>query len=309
MTLSSKEKSTFLKQKLYAHGFSEVGISKAEFLDQEAKKLEDWLAKGYHGKMSYMENHFDLRLNPQLLVDGAKSVVSISYNYFPDEELPGKYKVSKYAYGKDYHKVIKKKLKQVIKELKSEWGDFNVRAFVDSAPVMERVWAERSGLGWNGKNTLLINKHKGSFYFLAELILDIEMEYDTPTFHNHCGTCTACIDACPTGAIVEPYQVDGSKCISYYTIELKDNIPNEVKGKFENWVFGCDICQDVCPWNKKSTPHQEEAFFPKEGLLTASANEFEEITLEVFDKTFESSPIKRSKYEGFIRNLAFVKDK
>ena len=193
MTLSSKEKSTFLKQKLYAHGFSEVGISKAEFLDKEAKKLEDWLAQGYHGKMSYMENHFDLRLNPQLLVDGAKSVVSISYNYFPDEELPGKYKVSKYAYGKDYHKVIKKKLKQVIKELKSEWGDFNVRAFVDSAPVMERVWAERSGLGWNGKNTLLINKHKGSFYFLAELILDIEMEYDTPTFHNHCGTCTACI--------------------------------------------------------------------------------------------------------------------
>ena len=300
---------SFIKRKILDAGFSEVGVSKVQFLEDEARKLEKWLANGRHGNMSYMENHFDLRLNPELLVDHAKSVISLTYNYYPEESLEGEFKISKYAYGRDYHKVIKKILKNLIKELKAEIGDFSVRAFVDSAPIMERQWAQKSGLGWLGKNTLLINKHKGSYYFLAELVLDLELEYDIEESYNHCGTCTACIDACPTDALVAPYELDASKCISYYTIELKENIPQEVKGKFENWIFGCDICQDVCPWNSKATPHIQEKFLPNEELVNLSKRGFEELTLEIFEKTFLSSPIKRTKYEGFVRNLSFVKAK
>lgn len=299
--------SKLIKTRAEFYGFAEVGIAKSRFLEEEARELESWLNAGRHGKMSYLENYFDIRLDPSKLVDGAKSVISLTYNYFPEEKLEGEYKISKYAYGKDYHKVIKKKLVQLITELKAEVGDFNVRAFVDSAPVMERQWAKESGLGWLGKNTLLINKQKGSFFFLAEIICDLELSYDIPSTYDHCGTCTACVDACPTEAITAPYTLDASKCISYYTIELKENIPEEVSGKFENWAFGCDICQDVCPWNKKSSPHNEQAFLPPAELQELSKRNFEELTVEVFEKTFVSSPIKRTKYEGFARNLRFLK--
>lgn len=257
--------------------------------------------------MSYLSNHFDKRLDPRLLVDGAKSVISLTYNYYPEAELDGRIKIAKYAYGKDYHRVIKKKLKHLVRELKEVIGDFNGRAFTDSAPVMERQWAAKSGLGWQGKNTLLINKYHGSFFFLAELIIDLELDYDPPTT-DHCGSCTACIDACPTEALIKPYEMDGSKCISYYTIELKEKIPTEVKGKFDNWAFGCDICQDVCPWNNKAKPHQEPHFAPSEGLKEYSTKDFDEITHEVFQKIFESSPVKRTGYEGFLRNLSFLKN-
>jgi len=289
-------------------GFDFCGIAKAEFLQEEAPKLEAWLNQNFQGKMSYMANHFDKRLDPTKLVDGAKTVVSLIYNYYPEKKLPEKpedYKLAKYAYGKDYHFVIKDKLKTLLKLLQEQIGDFGGRAFVDSAPIMERQWAKKSGLGWLGKNSLLLNRQMGSFFFLAELIIDLEVVPDPPMVKDYCGTCTKCIDACPTEAIVKPGVVDGSKCISYFTIELKEQIPAEVKGKFENWIFGCDICQDVCPWNRFSKPHQETAFNPHPDIKEMDKKDWEEITEETFNKVFEKSAVKRAKYSGLLRNIFF----
>lgn len=286
-------------------GFSFCGISKAEFLEEEAPKLEEWLKRGYQGKMSYLENHFDLRLDPTKLVPGAKSIVSLVFNYFPETDLSdgAPFKVARYAYGQDYHFVIKDKLKLLMEQLTEQVGNVDGRVFVDSAPVHERAWAAKSGLGWIGKNSLLLNREMGSFFFLAEMILDLELEQDGP-IKDYCGTCTACQDACPTDAIPEPFVVDGSRCISYLTIELKDAIPEEFKGKTENWIFGCDICQEVCPWNRFSKPHQEPAFQPQ-GWEDFSKKEWEEMTVEVFQKVFKKSPIKRTGFEGMKRNIKF----
>ncbi|MCB0510608.1 MAG: tRNA epoxyqueuosine(34) reductase QueG [Chitinophagales bacterium] len=299
-----------LKLKAKELGFEDVGISKAAFLEDEARKLEAWLHQNQHGEMAYMDNHFELRTDPRKLLPGAKSVVSLSYNYFPGEheQKPEAPKLAKYAYGKDYHKVLKKKLKALIQYLEQEIGAINGRAFVDSAPVMERVWAQKSGLGWIGKNTLLLSKGKGSFFFLAELILDIEFEYDGPV-KDYCGSCTKCLDACPTNALFAPYQMDASKCISYLTIELKDKIPSEFQGKMENWMYGCDICQDVCPINARAKAHQEPAFVPKEDILAMGKQDWEELTEDVFEKLFEGSAVKRAKYAGLKRNIFFLKEK
>ncbi|ELR71426.1 Iron-sulfur cluster-binding protein [Fulvivirga imtechensis AK7] len=299
----------FIKSKAKELGFMYCGISKAEFLTEEAPKLDEWLKKGFHGKMSYMENHFDKRLDPTELVPGAKSVVTLLYNYFPKEDIAGNnsYKIAKYAYGKDYHFVIKEKLKDFMTAIHTEIGEVGGRAFVDSAPVMERAWAKKSGAGWIGKNSLLLNKQSGSFFFLAELIIDLELEYDGPV-KDYCGSCTACMDHCPTDAIPEPYVVDGSRCISYLTIELKDEIPNNFKGQFENWAFGCDICQDVCPWNRFSKPHNEPAFDPHEQLKSMNKNDWQEMTYEVFNEIFRKSAVKRTKYEGLMRNIKFIRE-
>jgi epoxyqueuosine reductase len=283
------------------------GISKAGFLEQEAPRLENWLNKNHHGQMSYMENNFDKRLNPTLLVDGAKSVVSLLLNYYPSElQNQESYKISKYAYGKDYHFVIKEKLKELLFSIQDNIGDVYGRAFVDSAPILDKAWAAKSGLGWIGKNSNLLTQQVGSFYFIAELIIDLELEYDQATT-DHCGTCTACIDSCPTEAIVAPYIVDGSKCISYFTIELKDNIPAEMKGKFDDWAFGCDICQDVCPWNKFSKSHNEPLFDPNPELLSMTKKDWEEITEETFKTVFKNSAVNRTKFEGLKRNINFIK--
>ena len=284
------------------------GISKAEFLAEEAPRLERWLKSKMQGTMHYMENHFDKRLDPTVLVPGAKSVVSLLLNYFPEEELSGsEYKISKYAYGHDYHDVIKEKLKDFLVFIQDEIGEVAGRVFVDSAPVMDKVWAQKSGLGWIGKNSNLINPREGSFFFIAELILDLELEVDGP-IKDYCGTCTRCIDACPTEAIVEPYVVDGSKCISYFTIELKDQIiPHSNAAQFENWIFGCDICQDVCPWNRFSKPHGIADFKPSPELQNFSATDWEDLSEELFKELFRHSPIKRSKFEGLKRNVEFVK--
>lgn len=283
------------------------GISQAGFLEEEAPRFENWLKKGHQGEMKFMDDYFDKRLDPRLLVDGAKSVVSLLINYYPSEvQNLESYKISKYAYGKDYHNVIKKKLVKLLKSLRAEIGEVGGRAFIDIAPIMDKAWAAKSGLGWIGKNSNLITQKVGSFYFIAELIIDLELEYDTPTT-DHCGTCTACIDACPTQAIVAPYSVDGSKCISYYTIELKNNLPQEVKGKMDDWIFGCDICQDVCPWNKFSKAHSEPLFSPYPELLSYSKKDWEEITEETFAKVFTNSPLKRAKFEGLKKNITFLK--
>ena len=289
-------------------GFLSCGISKADFLEEEAPRLEQWLKKNMHGEMQYMENHFDKRLDPTKLVEDSKSVVSLLLNYFPSKEPHDKTapKISKYAYGTDYHFVIKEKLKQLLEIIYQEIGEVSGRAFVDSAPVLDKAWAAKSGLGWIGKNSNLITKDTGSFYFIAELILDLPLNYDTPTT-DHCGTCTACIDACPTGAIVDPYVVDGSKCISYFTIELKNEIPSSFKGSFENWMFGCDICQDVCPWNRFSKAHSEPLFNPNNKLLSMSKSEWEEITEELFQEIFKKSAVKRAKFSGLTRNINFLK--
>ena len=257
--------------------------------------------------MAYMENHFDMRLDPRKLVEGAKSVISLSYNYFTSEKQidPNAPKISKYAYGDDYHFVVKNKLKSLLAIIQTEIGDVNARVFVDSAPIMEKAWAQQSGLGWIGKNANLINQQNGSFFFLAEIIIDIDLRYDAPVT-DHCGTCTKCIDACPTEAIVAPYVVDGSKCISYFTIELKNEFPKEVKGKFDNWMFGCDICQDVCPWNKFAKPHQEKLFQPSTTLLSMNKKEWEEITAETFQVLFKNSAVKRTKFEGLKRNINWL---
>ena len=295
----------FIKSEAKRLGFLSCGISKAGFLEEEAPRLEAWLNKNNHGQMSYMENHFDKRLNPTMLVDDAKSVVSLLLNYFPSEiQNQDSYKISKYAYGQDYHFVIKEKLKELLHAIQTEIGAVSGRAFVDSAPVLDKAWAAKSGLGWIGKNSNLLTQKVGSFYFIAELIIDLELDYDTATT-DHCGTCTACIDACPTEAIVAPYVVDGSKCISYFTIELKENIPQEMKGKFNDWAFGCDICQDVCPWNKFSKAHNEPLFNANSELLSMSKKDWQEITEETFKAVFKNSPLKRAKFDGLKRNISF----
>ena len=283
------------------------GISKAGFLEKEAPRLENWLNNNRHGQMAYMENHFDKRLDPTLLVDGAKSVISLLLNYYPSElQKDDTYKISKYAYGQDYHFVIKEKLKELLESIQDHIGEVSGRAFVDSAPVLDKAWAAKSGLGWIGKNSNLITQKVGSFYFIAELIVDLELEYDFATT-DHCGSCTACLDACPTQAIIAPYQVDGSKCISYYTIELKDSLPQDMKGKFDDWAFGCDVCQDVCPWNRFSKTHNEPLFQTNPELLSFSKKDWEEITTETFQKVFKDSPLKRTKWEGLKRNIDFLK--
>lgn len=284
------------------------GISKADFLADEAPRLEQWLNQNHHGQMGYMERNFDKRLDPRKLVPGAKSVVSLLFNYFPentpsDSDAP---KIARYAYGQDYHRVIKDKLFEFMHEIQTQIGDVGGRVFVDSAPVMEKAWASKSGLGWVGKNTNLIRKQEGSYFFIAELILDISLEADGAVT-DHCGSCTACLDACPTNAFTAPYQLDASKCISYFTIELKDAIPEEVKGKFDQWAFGCDICQEVCPWNRFSTPHKEPAFNPNPELMGMAQNDWDEITEEVFNRLFEVSAVQRTGFSGLKRNLEFLK--
>ena len=297
----------FIKSEALRLGFLSCGISKAGFLEQEAPRLENWLKNNRNGQMSYMENHFDKRLNPTLLVDDAKSVVSLLLNYYPEQlQDQDSFKISKYAYGQDYHFVIKEKLKEFLFSIQSTIGEVAGRAFVDSAPVLDKAWAAKSGLGWIGKNSNLLTQKLGSFYFIAELIIDLDLDYDNPTT-DHCGTCTACIDACPTEAIVAPYVVDGSKCISYFTIELKENIPHEMKGKFDDWAFGCDVCQDVCPWNKFSKPHNEPLFDPNPELLSMSKKDWIEITEETFRAVFKNSPLKRAKFQGIKRNIDFLK--
>ncbi|SHI32735.1 tRNA epoxyqueuosine(34) reductase QueG [Flavobacterium terrae] len=307
--MNTKEKySQLIKSEALRLGFLSCGISKAGFLEEEAPRLENWLNKNMHGQMSYMENHFDKRLDPTLLVDGAKSVISLLLSYYPSEiQNEDSYKISKYAYGQDYHFVIKDKLKDLLRFIQTEIGEVQGRVFVDSAPVLDKAWAAKSGLGWIGKNSNLITKQVGSFYFIAELIIDLELEYDYATT-DHCGSCTACLDACPTQAIVSPYVVDGSKCISYFTIELKEQIPYEMKGKFDDWMFGCDVCQDVCPWNRFSKPHQEPLFNPNSEILSYSKKDWEEITEEVFKAVFKNSAVKRTKLEGLKRNISFLKD-
>ena len=296
-----------IKSKAKDLGFLSCGISKADFLEEEAPRLEQWLNQNHHGEMAYMANHFDKRLDPRVLVPGAKSVVSLLLNYHSKEkqtdvEAP---KIASYAFGDDYHKVIKDKLKQLMSFIHQEIGEVQGRVFVDSAPVMDKAWAAKSGLGWIGKNTNLISKKVGSFFFIAELILDLDLEHDLPAT-DHCGSCTACIDACPTDALLAPYQIDGSKCISYVTIELKNEIPTDFQGKMDNWAFGCDVCQTVCPWNRFATPHSEPAFNPPDELLSLSKNEWEEMTQEVFSVIFKNSAIKRTKYEGLKRNIKFL---
>jgi epoxyqueuosine reductase len=298
---------SIIKQEALRLGFLSCGISKAGFLEEEAPRLENWLNNNMNGQMSYMENHFDKRLNPTLLVDDAKSVISLLLNYYPSElQNEDSYKISKYAYGQDYHHVIKEKLNELLHFIQTEIGEVSGRAFVDSAPVLDKAWAAKSGLGWVGKNSNLITQKVGSFYFIAELIIDLELDYDTPTT-DHCGSCTACLDACPTEAIVSPYVVDGSKCISYFTIELKDNLPQEMKGKFDDWMFGCDVCQEVCPWNRFSKPHNEPLFQSSPDILNFSKSDWEEITVDTFQKVFKNSAVKRTKYEGLLRNINFLK--
>lgn len=300
--------SQLIKQKSNDLGFFYCGISKAGFLEQEASQLEQWLKEQKNGKMSYMENHFDKRLDPRLLVDNAKSVVSLALNYFPEnlQNDPSAPKLSKYAYGEDYHFVIKDKLKELFSFIQHTIGEVGGRIFVDSAPVMDKAWAKKAGMGWMGKNTNIIHPKNGSFFFIAELILDLELQEDGP-IKDYCGTCTRCIDACPTDALREPYKIDASKCISYLTIELKDAIlPNEFKGKMDNWAFGCDVCQDVCPWNRFSKPHNEPRFNPHADLLAMSSIDWKELTQEVFTELFKLSAVKRTKHEGLKRNIDFL---
>ena len=296
-----------IKEKALQLGFSSVGIAKAEFLEEEAPKLEAWLNFGYQGEMQYLEKHFDKRLDPRLLVEGAKSIISLSYNYFPKEtQIQDTYKIARFAYGEDYHSVLKAKLKDLMHFIEENIGAVNGRFFTDSAPIMERAWATKSGIGWQGKNSLLLQKNKGSFFFLAELIINLELDYDIPFHTNHCGTCTRCIDACPTQAILPNNTIDGSKCISYFTIELKNEIPREMHGKFSDTIFGCDICQEVCPWNNFSLPHKETLFEPHSDLLTLTKNDWKNLTNEVFSKLFKKSAIKRTKFSGLKRNIAFL---
>ncbi len=309
MSIDIKHKWTnSIKTEAKRLGFLSCGVSKADFLEEEAPRLERWLNNNMNGEMSYMANHFDKRLDPRKLVEGSKSVISVLLNYYPKEtQDEDSYKISKYAYGHDYHHVIKTKLRQLQKFITDEIGEVNGRAFVDSAPVLDKAWAAKSGLGWIGKHSNLLTQRVGSFYFIAELIVDLELEYDHAVT-DHCGTCTACIDACPTQAIVEPYVVDGSKCISYFTIELKNELPNEMKGSFDDWMFGCDVCQDVCPWNRFSKPHNEPLFNPNPELLSMTRKDWEEITEDVFRKVFQKSAVKRTKYEGLKRNIDFLKE-
>ncbi len=309
MSIDIKHKWTnSIKTEAKRLGFLSCGVSKADFLEEEAPRLERWLNNNMNGEMSYMANHFDKRLDPRKLVEGSKSVISLLLNYYPKEtQDEDSYKISKYAYGHDYHHVIKTKLRQLQEFITDEIGEVNGRAFVDSAPVLDKAWAAKSGLGWIGKHSNLLTQRVGSFYFIAELIVDLELEYDHAVT-DHCGTCTACIDACPTQAIAEPYVVDGSKCVSYFTIELKNELPNEMKGSFDDWMFGCDVCQDVCPWNRFSKPHNEPLFNPNPELLSMTRKDWEEITEDVFRKVFQKSAVKRTKYDGLKRNIDFLKE-
>lgn len=301
--------SKLIKDEAQRLGFMQCGIAKAGFLEEDAPRLEQWLNNNHHGEMAYMENHFDKRLDPRLLVEGARSVISLSLNYFPEEGQsdPNAPKISKYAYGADYHTVIKDKLFELLHYISEEIGEVSGRAFVDSAPVLDRAWAKRSGLGWIGKNSNLISKKSGSFFFLAELIVDLELEYDTPFATDHCGTCTKCIDACPTEAILNPFVIDAKKCISYLTIELREEIPDGFHDKMDNWMFGCDVCQDVCPWNRFSTPHTEPRFQPQESLLNMKKEDWLDITEDVFKTIFKNSAVKRTKFKGLTRNIDFLK--
>lgn len=307
--MDSKERySNLIKSKALAFGFQSCGISKADFLEEEAPRLENWLKNNFNGEMRYMENHFDKRLDPRLLVEGCKSVISLSYNYFPEElQTNTDFKLSKYAYGEDYHEVIKEKLRSLVAELQAEIGEFGFRVFVDSAPVLEKAWAKKSGIGWVGKNSNLITKKNGSFYFLAEIICDLELIQDSPVA-DYCGSCTKCIDACPTQAIISDKIIDGSKCISYATIELKDQIPDFFKDKMEDWMFGCDICQDVCPWNRFSAPTLEEKFRPNSEIKNFTKQEWKDITQEIFSSVFRKSAVKRTKFSGLKRNLDFLSE-
>ena len=304
---TAEKYSQLIKAKSKKFGFQNCGISKAGFLEDDANPLENWLKQNFHGEMGYMANHFDKRLDPTLLMEGSKSVISLSYNYFPEDQISTleNFKISKYAYGQDYHEIIKEILNEMVAELKEEIGDFHCRVFVDSAPVLERSWAKKSGIGWVGKNANLITKQSGSFYFLAEIISDLELQEDSPTT-DHCGTCTKCIEACPTDAIVSEKIIDGSKCISYATIELKNEIPESFKNKMEDWMFGCDICQDVCPWNRFSPPHHQEKFKPNHFLENAKKNDWEELSQELFSEIFRKSPVKRTKFAGLKRNIDFL---
>jgi epoxyqueuosine reductase len=307
-TIHAHKNTLLVKQKAAELGFDYCGVARAEFLAEEAPRLEAWLNQQMHGQMAYMANHFDKRLDPRLLVPGAKSVVSLLYNYYPEKPVlhqDDEYKISKYAYGTDYHFVLKDKLKELFKAIQASIGQVEGRVFVDSAPVMDKAWARKAGAGWLGKHTNILNREMGSFFFIAELVLDLDLEPDGPV-KDYCGTCTRCIDACPTEAIVQPYVVDGSKCISYLTIELKDNIPSGFAGKMENWIFGCDICQDVCPWNRFARPHREPAFAPSEQLAKMAPSDWQEITEQIFGDLFKKSAVKRTKLMGLKRNIRFV---
>ncbi len=301
------ERSERIKRKAHELGFLACGVARAGFLEQEAPRLEQWLRHGKHGSMGYMERHFDLRLDPTRLVPGARSVISLAYNYFtpPRQEDPDAPKLSTYAYGRDYHKVLKKRLKPLMTFIAEQYGQVELRAFVDSAPVLEKAWAERAGIGWRGKHTNVIRQGAGSWFFLCELITDLELAPDAPAT-DHCGTCRRCIDACPTEAIT-PYGVDGSRCISHLTIELKDAIPEEFAGKMEGWAFGCDICQQVCPWNRFASPHQEPDFAPNAEVMGLTAEAWHGMTEVVFDRLFEGSAVKRTRYTGLMRNLRFLR--
>jgi len=309
MQLNKQAYSNLIKTEAKNLGFMFCGIARAEFLEEEAPRLETWLNKGMHGEMRYMENHFDKRLDPRLLVDGARSVISLGLNYYTEDTQhdPSAPKISRYAYGADYHHIIKDKLKQLLQVINQKIGEVNGRAFVDSAPVLDKAWAKKTGMGWIGKNANLISKKSGSFFFLAELIVDIELEYDIEPTADHCGSCTRCIDACPTEAIVAPYIVDGSRCISYLTIELKNELPAEFKGKMDNWMFGCDVCQDVCPWNRFSVLHNEPAFAPHPELMSMNDTDWQEITQDIFQKVFKNSAVKRTKFSGLKRNIEFLR--
>lgn len=308
--MSTSSHTAFIKRTAAALGFDYCGIAKAQYLDEDARRLEKWLHQGLQGKMQYMENYFDLRVDPARLVPGATSVITLLLNYFPSQQQnPSAPKISKYAYGNDYHEVIREKLKQLLADIHQNIGEVNGRGFVDSAPVLERTWALRSGLGWIGKNGNLITKQQGSFFFIATLITDLELEYDDPYAKDYCGSCRKCIDACPTEAINEEKTIDGSKCISYFTIELKEAlIPERMKGQFDNWMFGCDTCQDVCPWNRFSRSTTEAGFTPLQEIVNFSISDWEDLTEESFKKIFKQSPLKRSKYEGIKRNLKFIKN-
>tara|TARA_X000000950_G_scaffold96004_1_gene121229 strand:- start:13474 stop:14403 length:930 start_codon:yes stop_codon:yes gene_type:complete len=303
-----KNYSDFIKNKSIELGFISCGISKSAFLENEIGRFESWLKNNYHGKMSYMERNFDKRMDTRKLVDGSKSVISLLFNYYPSKEINNNsFKISKYAYGKDYHFIIKDKLKTLLSSMRNEIGEIDGRVFVDSAPIMEKAWAKKSGLGWIGKNTNLISKKTGSFFFIAEIIVDLELEYDNEVT-DHCGSCNACLDACPTDALYEPYKIDASKCISYFTIELKEQFPNDLKKDFNDWIFGCDICQDVCPWNKFSRPNEEPLLNPLKEINQYSKKDWLELTDEVFKVVFKGSPIERTKFNGLKRNIQYANE-
>lgn len=309
MSHTAEKYANLIKAKAEKFGFQNCGISPAGFLEEDAQPFESWLKNNFQGEMAYMENYFDKRLDPRLLVEGSKSVISLSYNYFPEKDLAklGELKISKYAYGQDYHEIIKEILREMVQELQEEIGDFQFRIFTDSAPILERSWARKSGIGWVGKNANLITKQTGSFYFLAEIICDLDLTSDEPK-SDHCGSCRKCIEACPTDAIVSDRIIDGSKCISYATIELKNEIPESFKGKMENWMFGCDICQDVCPWNRFAKPHHQNLFKPNPLLENFQNSDWQELSQDLFSELFRKSPVKRTKFAGLKRNIDFIRD-